>query len=145
KKDDVIYRWNFYKYFQAKPKTLAVESIPNNLILHTQKSRVRDFLTDNNNSTGLAENENKKTSANYVTCLKRYFGYDDEMDKIPLLESRRGSNFDNVQGTTGTNELGEPIIDKPTEAFMDDFQERQAVKADFLAAHPNYDASLWFL
>lgn len=148
KKDDVIYRWNFYKYFQAKPKALAVENIPYNLILHTQKSRVRDFLTDNDNFTekkNSIENEHKKTSTNFVICLKRYFGYYDETDKMPLLGDRRDSNFDDVQGTTGTNDLGEPITDRPTEAFMDDFQERQAVKADFLAAHPNYDASLWFL
>ncbi len=148
KKDDVIDRWNFYKYFQAKPKTLAVESIPSNLILHTQKSRVRDFLTDSGNFTekkDFIESEYKKSTTNFVIHLKRYFGYENEIDKIPLLGSRRGSNFDDIQGTTGTNDLGEPITDKPTEAFLDDFQERQAIKADFLAAHPNYDASLWFL
>ncbi|RIA89873.1 Ion transport protein [Glomus cerebriforme] len=135
KKDDVIYRWNFYKYFQAKPKALAVENIPYNLILHTQKSRVRDFLTDSDNFTEKKSvSKNKKTSTNFVIRLKRYFGYYDEIDKIPLLE-----------GTTGTNDLGDPITDRPTEAFIDDFQEHQAIKADFLAAHPNYDASLWFL
>ncbi|CAI2169741.1 19144_t:CDS:10 [Funneliformis geosporum] len=145
KKDDVIDRWNFYKYFQAKPKALAVESIPSNLILHTQKSRVRDFLTDSDNITekkNFIENEYKKTSTNFVIRLKRYFGYNDEINKTSLLGSRRGSNFDDIHGT---NDIGEPIIDKPTEAFLDDFQERQAIKADFLAAHPNYDASLWFL
>jgi voltage-dependent calcium channel len=146
KKDDVIYRWNFYKYFQAKPKALAVESIPYNLILHTQKSRVRDFLTDSDNFTEKKNfTENKKTSTNYVIRLKRYFGYYDEIDKVPLLGIRRGSKFDDIQGTTGTNDLGEPITDRHAETFIDDFQERQAVKADFLAAHPNYDASLWFL
>ncbi|CAG8439201.1 10106_t:CDS:10 [Funneliformis caledonium] len=145
KKDDVIDRWNFYKYFQAKPKALAVESIPSNLILHTQKSRVRDFLTDSDNFTekkNFIENEYKKTSTNFVIRLKRYFGYNEEINKTPLLGSRRGSNFDDVHGT---NDIGEPTIDKPMEAFLDDFQERQAIKADFLAAHPNYDASLWFL
>ncbi|CAB4398324.1 unnamed protein product [Rhizophagus irregularis] len=132
KKDDVIYRWNFYKYFQAKPKALAVENIPYNLILHTQKSRVRDFLTDNDNSTGKKNiTGNKKTSTNFVIRLKQYFGYHDEIDKVPLLER--------------TTDFGEPITDRSTEAFMDDFQEHQAIKADFLAAHPNYDASLWFL
>lgn len=132
KKDDVIYRWNFYKYFQAKPKALAVENIPYNLILHTQKSRVRDFLTDNDNSIEKKNIiGNKKTSTNFVIRLKRYFGYHDEMDKVPLLER--------------TTDFGEPITDRPTEAFIDDFQENQAIKADFLAAHPNYDASLWFL
>lgn len=46
-KDDIMYRWNFYRYFEAKPKAISVESIPSYLILPTQKSRVRDFLKEN--------------------------------------------------------------------------------------------------
>ncbi|CAG8737084.1 9234_t:CDS:2, partial [Acaulospora morrowiae] len=44
KKDEIPYKWNIYKYFEAKPKSLVVESFPSNLVFHVQKNRVRDFL-----------------------------------------------------------------------------------------------------
>ena len=47
KTETVINKWNPYRFFKAKPKTLAVASIPSGLILNTQKSRVRDFMHDN--------------------------------------------------------------------------------------------------
>ncbi|CAG8824120.1 4297_t:CDS:1, partial [Racocetra fulgida] len=33
--------------------------------------------------------------------------------------------------------------ERQAEEFIDNYQERQALKEDFIAAHPNYGASLW--
>ncbi|CAG8834078.1 7917_t:CDS:2, partial [Racocetra persica] len=50
KKDVVIERWNIYRFFKEKPKALAIENLPSSLILHTQKSRVRELLEDDDNT-----------------------------------------------------------------------------------------------
>jgi voltage-dependent calcium channel len=46
KTETAINKWNPYRFFKAKPKTLAVATIPSELILNTKKSRVRDFMRD---------------------------------------------------------------------------------------------------
>ncbi|CAG8487610.1 8970_t:CDS:10 [Diversispora eburnea] len=103
-KDDVMYRWNFYRYFESKPKAISVDSIPSNLILPTQKN-----------------------------------------DEITLLErksERPSLHYEETKGNVDT--INEPITEQQhNETFIDDYQERQALKADFIAAHPDYDASLW--
>ncbi|CAG8605027.1 225_t:CDS:2, partial [Racocetra fulgida] len=79
KKDFVIERWNIYRFFKEKPKALAIENLPSSLILHTQKSRVRELLEDDDNT-------NKKKSKKYgimgptdrlVISVKRFFGYEE--------------------------------------------------------------------
>lgn len=43
----IISRWNVYRYFKPKPKSLTVDNMPHYLVLPMQKNVVREFLTDN--------------------------------------------------------------------------------------------------
>lgn len=38
-----IRRLNPYRWFQAKPKAIAVDQLPSNLVLHMQKNLVQDY------------------------------------------------------------------------------------------------------
>ncbi|CAJ0823874.1 11692_t:CDS:10, partial [Entrophospora sp. SA101] len=152
KKEDVIDRWNFYRYFQAKPKALYVENIPSNLILHTQKRRVREFLNDNNDfneKMGHKNDDNVDKSNSFIKYLQRCFGINAENDQTPLFKNdndRRSVQFDEINvGGNNDGFAGDTVNERHAEIFLDDYQERRAMKADFIAAHPNYNASLWFL
>ncbi|CAG8639396.1 14659_t:CDS:10, partial [Cetraspora pellucida] len=146
KKDVAIERWNIYRYFKEKPKPLAIESIPSSLILHTQKSRVKELLEDD-------DSVNKKKSMNYgilgptdraVLSVKRFFGYE-ETDSGPLHEldlNRSSLQYMDFKDAP-FDPLSDPVSERQAEEFIDNYQERQALKADFIAAHPNYVASLW--
>lgn len=71
-KEASIYKWNIYRYFQAKPKSLAVQSFPSNLIFQIQKYRVRDFLFDNsgnNNKSRYSDKEVNNKFSNLVIWL----------------------------------------------------------------------------
>ncbi|CAG8522362.1 7815_t:CDS:2 [Acaulospora colombiana] len=150
KKDDIAHRWNVYKYFEAKPKALVVESFPSNLVLHVQKNRVRDFLNYGCEKyfgkKDCLDTESFDRPDNLVTRINRFFGVEIESDQIPLLEQIDRQQSPDAKDSQGGGGLlmGEQVNDNSIEAFMDDYNERQALKADFIAAHPNYDASLWF-
>ncbi|CAG8454328.1 2140_t:CDS:10 [Diversispora eburnea] len=152
-KEEVTYKWNIYRYFQAKPKALAVQSFPSNLVLQIQKYRVRDFLFDNNhNKKQHFDKKNHQDSIvsfgmpnNFVTRIKRFFGFEIDSDEIYKIHlngtKKRNSDFEKSRGITGNLDNEQ----KFSETFLDDYQERRALKADFIAAHPNYDLSLWSL
>ncbi|RHZ83056.1 hypothetical protein Glove_99g372 [Diversispora epigaea] len=148
-KDDIMYRWNFYRYFEAKPKAISVDSIPSYLILPTQKSRVRDFLKENQEieKKNQPDRDLMEPSDNLIIRIKRFFGYYVEDDEVALLEQkseRPSLHYEETKGNVDT--INEPVTEQQqqqNETFIDDYQERQALKADFIAAHPDYDASLW--
>ncbi|CAG8482061.1 10486_t:CDS:10, partial [Acaulospora colombiana] len=147
KKEEAIYRWNFYRYFKAKPKAIAVESIPSNLILQTQKSRVWDLLKDDQNIGKKSHPEKNfmEPTNKFVIRIKRFFGHEAEDDEIALIEREvSGLQYEETKGTTeNMNPIATTVVDKHAETYIDDYQERQALKADFIAAHPGYDTSLW--
>ncbi|CAG8773898.1 9905_t:CDS:2, partial [Acaulospora morrowiae] len=125
-------------------------SFPSNLVFHVQKNRVRDFLSYGNNNKHCKKKvhldiESVSQRDNFVTRLKRFFGGETESDQIPLLEQsdqQQNPKFEDIRRDGPLT--SEQVNDRPTEIFMDDYHERQALKADFIAAHPNYDVSLWF-
>ncbi|CAG8581095.1 8980_t:CDS:10 [Paraglomus occultum] len=145
KTETVINKWNPYRFFKAKPKTLAVASIPSGLILHTQKSRVRDFMHDSDmDKQNKFKDEPIKRRFNVMRKLKRWFRVDeDDEEHVPLTAymARRHSSIDDTNnGTIVASEPG-----KSLEISRDDIHERHAQKVDFISAHPNYDAALWFI
>nr|CAG8520308.1 3794_t:CDS:10 [Entrophospora candida] len=136
----------------SKPKALYVENIPSNLILHTQKRRVREFLNDNNDfneKMGHKNDDNVDKSNSFIKYLQRCFGINVENDQTPLFKNdndRRSVQFDEMNvGGNNDGFAGDTVNERHAEIFLDDYQERRAMKADFIAAHPNYNASLWFL
>ncbi|KAG9307249.1 hypothetical protein G9A89_017077 [Geosiphon pyriformis] len=153
KQEDIIDSWNVYRFFKAKPKSLAVENIPSSLILSTQKSRVRDFLNEDNiimQNKKSSRSDHHEDGNGFMARLRRILRQEDEDEHIALADyqyGRRRSEYDDSNGALMTNEpnSGDTMNDRPVEVALDDFQERQAIKADFIAAHPNYDESLWFL
>ncbi|CAG8569817.1 3141_t:CDS:10 [Ambispora leptoticha] len=152
KQEDIIDTWNIYRFFKAKPKALAVENIPSNLILSTQKSRVKEFLNDYNmESKRNSKLHRRRTENGFMRRLQQFLRHGDEDDEeyIALTDRRRSSEMDNSQGPMGTNDLKNDTMnmnnDRVVEIELDELQERRAIKADFIAAHPNYDESLWFL
>ncbi|CAG8488519.1 6193_t:CDS:10 [Ambispora gerdemannii] len=153
KQEDIIDSWNIYRFFRAKPKSLAIANIPSNLILSTQKSRVREFLNDDYN---IMENQKysklrrRQTGNGILRRLQQFLRHGNNGDgdeHIALTDyHRRSSEMDNSQGTLGTNDLkSDTMNERSVEIELDEIQERRAMKADFIAAHPNYDESLWFL
>ncbi|KAF0398415.1 high-affinity cell membrane calcium channel [Gigaspora margarita] len=146
KKDVVIERWNIYRFFKEKPKALAVENIPSSLVLHTQKSRVKELLEDD----GSKDKKKKmhhgimEPADNFIMSIKRFFGYVDT-DYGPIHESdlNRHSIHHTDYKEAAFDPFSDPVSDKQAEEFIDSYQERQALKADFIAAHPSYAASLW--
>ncbi|CAG8581619.1 28361_t:CDS:10 [Gigaspora margarita] len=146
KKDVVIERWNIYRFFKEKPKALAVENIPSSLVLHTQKSRVKELLEDD----GSKDKKKKmhhgimEPADNFIMSIKRFFGYVDT-DYGPIHESdlNRHSIHHTDYKEAAFDPFSDPVSDRQAEEFIDSYQERQALKADFIAAHPSYAASLW--
>ncbi|CAG8690947.1 18676_t:CDS:10, partial [Dentiscutata erythropus] len=148
KKDVVIERWNIYRFFKEKPRALAVENIPSSLVLHTQKSRVKELLEDDNKKSKKTRKHHgvMEPADNFILSIKRFFGYIDT-DNGPIHESditRHSVQYTDYK-ETAFDPLIDPVSDKQAEEFIDTYQERQALKADFIAAHPSYAASLWFI
>ncbi|KAG2223817.1 hypothetical protein INT45_001951 [Circinella minor] len=44
--DPVASRWNIYRYFKSNPKSANISNMPANLVLHTKKNTIREFMHD---------------------------------------------------------------------------------------------------
>ncbi|KAL1918646.1 uncharacterized protein VTP21DRAFT_2668 [Calcarisporiella thermophila] len=158
-KNDPISRWNIFRYFAPKPKSLAVEGMPSSLILPMQKRYIRDFLTDHNPSEK-KQPESYKLPSNYATWarVRRFFGFkDDDHVGFAALADRRGSTHFDVNQASAAHLLSafgssDPSKDNSeyftsaanrTELLRDDMRERNAQKEEFITQHPMYDVSLF--
>ncbi|TXT15853.1 hypothetical protein VHUM_00356 [Vanrija humicola] len=140
----LLERLNPYRLLKARHKAVRVDALPPNLILPLKQSIGADV------GAPVIEDESTGTNA----ALRRLFGMDPEGDQsIPLrnlnAEKRKSTRMatiieDEFDTDRGLTDLLPPLHGGPSaDEHMDALRERRNQQADFIAAHPSYDRSLW--
>ncbi|KAI0086810.1 Ion transport protein-domain-containing protein [Irpex rosettiformis] len=152
-----VRRLNPYRWFAAKPKAIAVDQLPSNLVLPMQKSLVQDYTfskkepprrSPDPSGRGVGAKHVSKKSINVLQTL--FTGKKMSLD-VPMATIRS-----NKRESTAVQEG----IDEETERHLevlaalnnetaniedvnDILYERRAQKADFIRDHPTYDKTFW--
>ncbi|OXH34034.1 high-affinity cell membrane calcium channel [Cryptococcus neoformans] len=138
-----IDRLNPYRLMTARHRAVRVKTLPPNLILPL-KQNVGIDVSDVPSS--LPMNDGKSTKG----AVKRLLGRDGDEDQIPLKRFKRPpprestDDAEDEDDDRGLTDLLPPLnAAVSTDEHMDAFRERRNQQADFIAAHPSFDKSLW--
>ena len=146
-KNTWLSRLNPYRHVKARPKVLAVGSIPSNLVLPMRKIVVRDVFLEKSIENDPAPGPQRSNSARNI--LRKALRMEKSRDSLPMedLTNRRMSNATNRTIDEGAD------LDRQLDLLnmapgsgqdtIDAAHERRAQEADFITAHPSYDRSLW--
>ncbi|ODO05658.1 hypothetical protein I350_04717 [Cryptococcus amylolentus CBS 6273] len=137
-----IDRLNPYRLLTARHRAVKVGVLPPSLVLPLKHSSGVDVSMP----ADLQAGENKRTK----DAVKRLLGRDQDDEKIPLKKLRRHTRAqfadqeDEDEDDRGLTDLLPPLNTAvSTDEHLDAIRERRNQQADFIAAHPSYDKSLW--
>ncbi|KAI0698022.1 Ion transport protein-domain-containing protein [Cytidiella melzeri] len=151
-----VRRLNPYRWFEAKPKALAVDQLPSNLVLPMQKSLVQDYtfrkevlrnIQDPSRRGNGAQHVSKKS----ISVLQTLFTGKKMSLDVPLATIRGGKRESTIV-QEGIDEETERHLEvlaalnnetANVEDVNDILYERRAQKADFIRDHPTYDRTFW--
>ncbi|EKM51356.1 uncharacterized protein PHACADRAFT_263446 [Phanerochaete carnosa HHB-10118-sp] len=151
-----IRRMNPYRWFKAKPKAIAVDQLPSNLVLPMQKSLVQDYgLPFRDRRSGVQNGAGRSGGPKHVSkrslnILQNLFS-GEKTDDVPLT-TLRSNRRDSAVPHDGIDEETERHLEvlaalNNETATVDDVNdilyERRAQKADFIRDHPTYDKTFW--
>ncbi|GJE94122.1 Ion transport protein-domain-containing protein [Phanerochaete sordida] len=151
-----VRRMNPYRWFEAKPKAIAVDQLPSNLILPMQKSLVQDYALPFRDRRAGVQNSGgrsggpKHVSKKSLNILQNLFS-GEKSDDVPLT-TLRSNRRDSVVAHDAIDEETERHLEvlaalNNETATVDDVNdilyERRAQKADFIRDHPTYDKTFW--
>ncbi|KAL7418234.1 Ion transport protein-domain-containing protein [Mrakia frigida] len=143
-------RWNPYRLLKAKPRAIAVQNLPPNLVLPLKKSIVREFSDAGAGRSDRALSDFEKTGEEgIVSFIKRTMKIDTfKSEHLPMNELK--SDRVREEGTSATQDVDRQFEFLTStgnmagrEEHTDSIIERRAMQADFIASHPSYDRSLW--
>ncbi|KAI0069619.1 hypothetical protein K474DRAFT_1670758 [Panus rudis PR-1116 ss-1] len=149
-----VQRLNLYRWFDAKPKAIAVDQLPSNLVLPMQKSLTQDHtLPERKPSTKSTKGWSgpKHYQTKSLNMLQHLFtGEKGDVD-VPLATLRT-----NPRGSIGPQNPVDEQTERrlevlealhPETAAAEDLNdilnEWRAQKADFTCEHPLYDRLFW--
>ncbi|KAF7794178.1 hypothetical protein EIP86_005309 [Pleurotus ostreatoroseus] len=150
-----IRRLNPYRWFQAKPKAIAVDQLPSNLVLPMQKTLVQDYSFPRvdmqkgqspNGKSGVPRHISQRS----LNLLQNLFSGEKVQADVPLT-TLRGNRRESVapDPVDVDNERHLELLaalnpETTTAEDMNDIlYERRAQKADFIRDHPTYDKTFW--
>ncbi|EJT98090.1 hypothetical protein DACRYDRAFT_118858 [Dacryopinax primogenitus] len=140
-------QWNPYRFMRPAPRSLAVESLPANLVLPMQKSLVRE----NYGAPTAGESRTEQSINGFIGSVRKFFAMEEDREEVPL-ETLRGVNRESVffgdsDELGGTErQFGDVTGSNPSAAAqeaMDARFEQRARRADFIREHPTYDKPFW--
>ncbi|KAG8959952.1 calcium channel protein [Tulasnella sp. 419] len=150
-------KWNPYRFIKANPKSLAVESMPSNLVLPLKKAVV---VGDAAGSSGKGKEDGMGTNLlgdapkakGFIGVIRRWFDLDrtpESVQMATLKSIRRESVIPQTVGDIHDNERHLDILAVNTDATIEEtndaLYEQRAQKGDFIEAHPSYDKTFWLL
>ncbi|KAI0791303.1 Ion transport protein-domain-containing protein [Abortiporus biennis] len=149
-----VRRLNPYRWFKAKPKAIAVEQLPSNLVLPMQKTLVQDYALPKKESSSTIGG--KPTGARHyptksLNMLQNLFSGEKATSDVPLT-TIRNNRRDSMAAPDPIDEETErhlevlAALNNETTAaddMNDVLYERRAQKADFIRDHPTYDKTFW--
>ncbi|WRT67795.1 uncharacterized protein IL334_004769 [Kwoniella shivajii] len=144
-----IDRLNPYRLMSARHNAVKVGTLPPNLVLPLKQNIGADVGGVSNSDVGAWGD-----TAGAKGAMRRLLGRDKEESSIPLRNLRRhtapkfedldGDMDDDMDDDRGLTDLLPPLNAGPsTDEHMDALRERRNQQADFIAAHPSFDQSLW--
>ncbi|THG95158.1 hypothetical protein EW026_g6441 [Hermanssonia centrifuga] len=150
-----IRRMNPYRWFQARPKAIAVDQLPSNLVLPMQKSLVQDYTMPRNEAISRVQNKGRSGARHIPTkslnLLRDLFSGEKPGGDVPLT-TIRGNRRESVVSQDPIDEETERHLEvlaalnnetATVEDINDVLHERRAQKADFIRDHPTYDKTFW--
>ncbi|KAI0073340.1 hypothetical protein K474DRAFT_1666711 [Panus rudis PR-1116 ss-1] len=149
-----IRRLNPYRWFDPKPKAIAVDQLPSNLVLPMQKSLMQDnMLPKRERSTKSTKGWTgpKHYPSKSLNMLQHLFTGEKGETDVPLA-TLRTNRRDSIGGQNPIDEDTERHLEvlaalNPETAAAEDMNdilnERRAQKADFIREHPTYDKTFW--
>ncbi|WWC70741.1 uncharacterized protein I206_104692 [Kwoniella pini CBS 10737] len=139
-----IDRLNPYRLMSARHNAVKVGTLPPNLVLPLKQNIGADVGSLPNSDGAWGDTAGAKGA------MRRLLGRDKEESPIPLRNLRRHTTpkFENLDGDLdddrGLTDLLPPLNAGPSsDEHMDALRERRNQQADFIAAHPSFDQSLW--
>ncbi|WWC88695.1 uncharacterized protein L201_003608 [Kwoniella dendrophila CBS 6074] len=140
-----IDRLNPYRLMSARHNAVKVGTLPPNLVLPLKQNIGADVGSVPNSDMSAWGN-----TAGAKGAMRRLLGRDKEESAIPLRNLRRHTTpkfedlDDDLDDDRGLTDLLPPLNAGPsTDEHMDALRERRNQQADFIAAHPSFDQSLW--
>ncbi|WWD18487.1 hypothetical protein CI109_102939 [Kwoniella shandongensis] len=139
-----IDRLNPYRLMTARHTAVKVDTLPPNLVLPLKQNIGADVSSVTPNDPGRGDSTGAKGA------MRRLLGRDKEEYDIPLrhlkrpLSSKVEDIDDEMDDDRGLTDLLPPLNAGPSnDEHMDALRERRNQQADFIAAHPTFDQSLW--
>ncbi|WVQ72778.1 hypothetical protein IAR50_002338 [Cryptococcus sp. DSM 104548] len=136
-----IDRLNPYRLMTARHRAVKVGVLPPSLVLPLKHSSGVDVSMPSDLQAG----EQKRTK----DAVKRLLGRDQDDEKIYTKKLRRHTRTqfpdqDDDEDDRGLTDLLPPLnAAVSSDEHLDAIRERRNQQADFIAAHPSYDKSLW--
>jgi hypothetical protein len=156
KKDSWFHRMNPYRWLDPKPKAIAVEHLPTNLVLPMQKALVQDYQLPSRSLTRNASLRSTRTqniTNRSIRILKTVFEGSSGHHSLSARALRqhvrgesRARNELNPDDWDNNLEMLEIVRQEQPEdedGLQDAILERRAQKADFIMQHPSYDKTFW--
>ncbi|WWC62542.1 uncharacterized protein I303_105138 [Kwoniella dejecticola CBS 10117] len=135
---------NPYRLMSARHNAVKVGTLPPNLVLPLKQNVGADVGSVPNSEGAWGDKAGAKGA------MRRLLGRDKEESPIPLRNLRRHTTpkFEDLDGDLdddrGLTDLLPPLNAGPSsDEHMDALRERRNQQADFIAAHPSFDQSLW--
>ncbi|KAK4687032.1 voltage-dependent calcium channel, partial [Tremellales sp. Uapishka_1] len=140
-----IDRLNPYRLMSARHNAVKVDTLPPNLVLPMKQNIGADI---GNVTAKLSSASNTKGAKG---AMRRLLGLENQTNEISLrsLYNARSPRMDALDGDDkdddrGLTDLLPPLNAGPSvDEHMDALRERRNQQADFIAAHPSFDVSLW--
>ncbi|WVQ96668.1 hypothetical protein IAU59_003774 [Kwoniella sp. CBS 9459] len=140
-----IDRLNPYRLMTARHTAVKVATLPPNLVLPLKQNIGADVGSVPTSDLGAWG-----TTSGAKGAMRRLLGRDKDESAIPLRNLRHSTSakFEELDGDNeddrGLTDLLPPLNAGPsTDEHMDALRERRNQQADFIAAHPSFDQSLW--
>ncbi|WVQ85091.1 hypothetical protein IAT38_007255 [Cryptococcus sp. DSM 104549] len=138
-----IDRLNPYRLMTARHRAVKVDTLPPNLVLPLKQHVGVDV------SSVPSDNLRDEKGGGAKGAMRRLLGREKDESHIPLKRLRRSAHIstddDNDEGDDrGLTDLLPPLnAALSTDEHLDALRERRNQQADFIAAHPSFDVSLW--
>ncbi|OCF43572.1 high-affinity cell membrane calcium channel [Kwoniella heveanensis CBS 569] len=140
-----IDRLNPYRLMTARHTAVKVATLPPNLVLPLKQNIGADVGNVPTSDLGAWGSTSGAKGA-----MRRLLGRDKEESAIPLRNLRHSTSAKSQEldgdndDDRGLTDLLPPLNAGPsTDEHMDALRERRNQQADFIAAHPSFDQSLW--
>ncbi|WVO12615.1 hypothetical protein L204_100220 [Cryptococcus depauperatus] len=137
-----IDRLNPYRLISSRHKAIRISALPPSLVLPLKQSVGFDLATENANLSL----QNPKSAKG---AIRRLLGRRNDEKAIPLKilkgQARAiNGGEDEDEDDRGLTDLLPPLhATVSTDEHLDALRERKNQQADFIAAHPSFDRSLW--